>query len=172
MAMTATSVIAVLDALARDGITVSVAGGWAVDALLGQETRRHEDLDVAIDRVLVDRALVTLRELGLEVATDQLPARIELRGAGMAVDLHPVTFGPDGVGRQPGLAGEAYVYPGGSTDAVGVISGRTVRCLTPELLGRFHEGYEPRGVDRSDMAALAERFGLPLPATYRVERAD
>jgi len=171
MAMTATSVIAVLDALARDRISVSVAGGWAVDALLGRETRQHEDLDVAIDRVLVDRALVTLRELGLEVATDQLPARIELRGAGMAVDLHPVTFGPDGVGRQPGLAGEAYVYPGGSTDAVGVISGGTVRCLTPELLGRFHEGYEPRDGDRSDMAALAERFGLPLPATYRV-RAD
>jgi hypothetical protein len=41
-----------------------------------------------------------------------------------------------------------------------------MRCLTPQLLVRFHEGYEPRDVDRHDLAALAVEFGLALPPPY------
>lgn len=32
----------------RRGITVWIDGGWGVDALLGHQTRKHEDLDVAL----------------------------------------------------------------------------------------------------------------------------
>ena len=167
MAMTSAGVIAVLDALARDGIRVAVAGGWAIDALLGRETREHDDLDLAVDSGLVKQAIRSLDRVGLEVSMDQLPARLELRGNGMVVDFHPVTFASDGVGHQPGLAGEVYAYPVGSIDAVGSIGGREVTCLTPALLVRFHDGYEPRDVDRIDMALLAEAFDLSLPARYR-----
>jgi hypothetical protein len=38
--------------------------------------------------------------------------------------------------------------------------------LTPELLVAFHLGYEPRAIDRNDMAALAERYALKLPDPY------
>ena len=172
MPMSARSALAVLEALAREHIPAAVAGGWAVDALLRRETREHDDLDLAIDSELVFRALDALRALGLDVSMDQRPARIELRGSGMAVDLHPVSFGPDGVGRQPGLAGEVFEYPAESMEAAGMIGGRTVRCLTPELLVRFHAGYEPRDVDRADMAALAERFQVSLPPAYGAEGSD
>ena len=167
MGMTSAGVIMVLDALARGEIRAAVAGGWAIDALLGRETREHDDLDMAIDSRLIDRAISSLGGLGLEVSMDQLPARLELRGNGMLVDLHPVTLAPDGVGRQPGLAGEVYEYPVDSMDAVGSIGGREVMCLTPELLVWFHDGYEPRDVDRMDMALLADAFELSLPARYR-----
>ena len=83
-----------------------------------------------------------------------------------AVDLHPVAWGSDGAGIQDGFAGERFVYPPGSTDAAGRIGGRTVRCLTPELLIAFHLGYEPRPIDRQDMAALARQFDLELPPPY------
>lgn len=166
MTMTEAAVLEVLAALEDRGIAVSVAGGWAVDALLGRVTRDHGDLDLAIDASLVDPAIEALGGIGLAVSLDGYPARIELRDGERVVDLHPVVWDDAGVGRQTGLAGEIYEYPPGSTDAIGRIDGRAVRSLTPELLIRFHEGYEPRAIDRQDMAALAGRFGMRLPRSY------
>jgi lincosamide nucleotidyltransferase A/C/D/E len=34
--------------LETQGIKIWIDGGWAVDALLGKETRPHKDLDIAI----------------------------------------------------------------------------------------------------------------------------
>jgi lincosamide nucleotidyltransferase A/C/D/E len=166
MAMSGADVLEVIDALAERDIQVSIAGGWAVDALLRRATREHGDLDIAIDANAVDRAIGVLGELGLGGMVDERPARVVLTDGSRAVDLHPVVRGPDGIGRQRGLAGEMFEYPPGSTDAVGAIDGRAVRCLTPELLVRFHEGYEPRDIDRHDVAALALEFELPLPPPY------
>lgn len=166
MTMTAGDVVAVLDRLDAAGIAVSVAGGWGVDALLGRETRTHGDLDLAIDADLVDDAVGALAGLGLAIVADERPARLAVGDAARQVDLHPVAPRPHGTGRQTGLRGEVYVYPPGSTDASGTIGGRRVRCLTPELLLRFHLGYDPRPIDRADMAALAEQFGLELPSPY------
>ena len=45
--MDAPSVIRIVDRLERDDIDVWLDGGWGVDALLGKETREHDDLDVA-----------------------------------------------------------------------------------------------------------------------------
>src|SRR5271165_2884831 len=48
-----------IQALEECGIEVYVDGGWAVDALLGQQTRIHQDLDIALPCEHVPR----LREL-------------------------------------------------------------------------------------------------------------
>ena len=166
MAVSAPQVLEILDTLADTGISVAVAGGWGVDALLGRQTRDHADLDLAIDAVFVDRAIESLGRTGFAVTLDQQPARVELRDGDRVIDLHPVSV-TGAVGRQQGLAGEVYEYPPGSTDAAGTVGGRTVRCLTPELLVRFHEGYEPGEIDRSDMSALASAFDIELPPPYR-----
>lgn len=166
MAMTEVDVLAVLDILEDAAIPVSVAGGWAVDALLDRVTREHADLDLAIDTTLVDDAVEALGRIVLRAELDERPARLVLGDGRRAVDLHPVAWGVDGIGVQVGLAGERFVYPSGSTDAVGHIGGRTVRCLTPELLIGFHLGYEPRSIDRQDLVALASQFDLELPPPY------
>jgi lincosamide nucleotidyltransferase A/C/D/E len=166
MSMPAEAVVAVLDALDDADIEVAVAGGWAIDALLARETRDHDDLDLALDAADVDRATAALTGLGLAVVADELPGRLVLGDGVRSVDLHPVVRDPSGTGRQTSRDGEVFAYPPGSTDAAGVIGGRRVRCLTPELLVTFHLGYEPRAVDRADMAALAEAFDLELPAPY------
>jgi lincosamide nucleotidyltransferase A/C/D/E len=170
MAMTADAVLAVLEALGRGGVAASVAGGWAVDALLGRVTRDHGDLDLAIDTADVERAVALLGDVGFAIDADERPARLALRDGDRVVDLHPVVWAADGLGRQTGLAGEVFIYPPGSTQAVGRISGREIRCLTPELLVRFHEGYAPRPIDRQDMAALADAFDVALPAAYLPDR--
>jgi hypothetical protein len=41
-------VIEVLDALDSAGVEWWVLGGWGVDALIGEQTRAHKDLDLAV----------------------------------------------------------------------------------------------------------------------------
>src|SRR5262245_5858293 len=51
--MEASDVVALLDLLEQHGLDVYVDGGWAVDALLGKQTRSHSDLDIAIPHAQV-----------------------------------------------------------------------------------------------------------------------
>ena len=45
--MSAEDVLAVLGALEAAGIPAWIGGGWGIDALVGEQTRRHDDLDLA-----------------------------------------------------------------------------------------------------------------------------
>ncbi len=166
MPMAAEDVVDVVDRLNAAGVEASLAGGWAIDALLGRTTREHGDLDLAVDARDVDRAIEALEAAGLRIEVDERPARLALGDGRRAVDLHPVRWDADGTGRQSTGTGDEFIYPARSTDARGWIGGREVRCLTPELLVTFHLGYEPRDIDRRDMAALAAHYGLELPDPY------
>jgi len=46
--MTAIDVIEIAQLLDQNRIDVWIDGGWGVDALLGEQTRTHGDLDIAI----------------------------------------------------------------------------------------------------------------------------
>ena len=46
------------------GIEVYVDGGWAVDALLGRQTRVHDDLDIALPHQYVPRLRASLAARG------------------------------------------------------------------------------------------------------------
>jgi lincosamide nucleotidyltransferase A/C/D/E len=46
--MTAADVTELLDRLRDEDIDVWIDGGWGVDALLGEQTRLHEDLDIVV----------------------------------------------------------------------------------------------------------------------------
>lgn len=50
--------------LAEHGIEVWLDGGWAVDALLGEETRPHDDVDIVLRAADVPRAVQILAEEG------------------------------------------------------------------------------------------------------------
>ena len=158
-------VLEVLDAL--DGLRYWVAGGWGVDALLGAQTRKHDDLDVAIDRADVAAAARRLEELGFRHAADiepGLPARFVLRDdRGCQVDLHPLRFDENGDGWQELPEARRGLYPGAELGVEGTIAGRRVPCISPALQLEHHAGYEPTQRDLDDTIALAERFSLELP---------
>jgi len=161
-------VLSVLDALTARGLGVWLDGGWGVDALLGEVTRNHEDVDLVM--VLEEMAGVRqgLKPLGYDLAEDLTPVRVVLRSSdGRQVDLHPVTFDVEGVGWQRGASsdGSDCPYPPWGFGH-GRILDREVPCLTPELQLEHHRGYEPRDRDRADMAKLQGRFGLTLPDPY------
>jgi lincosamide nucleotidyltransferase A/C/D/E len=164
--MTATDVLDVLAALREARVGAWIAGGWAVDALVGEETRRHRDLDLAVRAGDIEPAVAALGSLGYERGLDLLPVRQVLDGpSGRSVDLHPVTFDAIGHGRQPDGDGGSFEYPP-SAFCTGRIDGHVVPCLGADQLVRFHLGYEPQEHDRRDMAVLRERLGVDVPEPY------
>lgn len=164
--MRASDVLTVLELLRSAGIRVHVAGGWGVDALIGEQSRPHADLDLAFDVADEDRLLVALHRAGLQLTTDERPARFVLQDRdGRKVDFHPVVFDAAGNGEQVGFGGVTYRYP--STEFThGRIEGQKVDCLSASLMIQFHLGYEPTEKDIRDMELLRDRLGIPLPFPY------
>jgi lincosamide nucleotidyltransferase A/C/D/E len=164
--MTERDVLTVKDALMRAGVDFWVAGGWAVDAVVGETTRPHRDLDLAVRSDHLETAIAALGRLGYERTLDLLPVRLVMEApGGRSVDLHPVTFDATGFGRQIGGEGRVYDYPADGFGR-GTIGGETVPCLTADQLVRFHLGYEPLDHDRHDMSLLRHRLGVTVPPPY------
>jgi lincosamide nucleotidyltransferase A/C/D/E len=147
-------VLRVLASVSDQNVPVWVAGGWGIDALLGEQTRTHADLDLAYR--IEDEPLLfdALGQLGYRIVLDYRPSRIAVADdAGHEVDLHPVRFDAQGFGVQTGLHGEVFHYPANSF-TTGSIGHSSVACLTAELQLRFHNGYELRDRDRDDLTRL------------------
>ena len=161
-------VLWIIDRLGERGLRVWLDGGWGVDALLGEVTRSHEDVDLVIELLALSDVIEALESLGLSVSENLAPVRVVLTSAdGRRADLHPVTFVEDGTGWQSGASpdGSDCPYPPeGFTE--GHILDIVVPCISPELQLEHHSGYEPRNRDRQDMALLSGRFGLTLPDRY------
>ena len=162
-------VLRVIAALQTGNLKVWIDGGWGVDALLGEITRSHDDVDLVVElRALAD-VVECLSVLDFSVRKDPSPVRVVMRSPeGRQVDLHPVTFDDEGTGWQIGAFpdGSDCPYPAeGFT--VGRILDEAVPCLSAELQLEHHSGYTPRDRDRQDMARLAVRFGLELPSSLR-----
>ena len=170
--MNATDVCGVLDLLDRAGITVWLDGGWGVDALAGEETRAHMDLDLALAVDDLGRAEAALVSAGFRreaAPVPGLPARLPLvHERGSYVDLHPLLFDEGGNGwQQLSETGKAWgLYPADELEATGTVAGRRVRCLAATLQFRFRLGYEWSERDEHDVRLLSERFGLPWPPTW------
>jgi lincosamide nucleotidyltransferase A/C/D/E len=171
--LTSADVLEVLDCLAAADVEVWLDGGWGVDALVGEETRPHFDLDVALNRDDLDRAREALQRRGFRPEASAQPglsARLVMRDAsGREGDLHPLVLDDAGDGwQQLSSSGNAWGrYPAEELAATGVVARRRVRCLGPELQYRFRMGYEWAERDEHDIRLLSRRFGLPLPPSLR-----
>lgn len=161
--MTSQDVADMYEELARRGIRIWIDGGWAVDALLGKETRVHGDLDIAIQYKDVPMFRSFLESHGWsEVERDEEKKWnfVLGDGKGREIDVHAFTFGEDG------HIVESDEYPEGSLSGTGTIGGIEVRCVAPEHLIAFHLRHEPREKDYQDVVLLCEKFGIECPREY------
>jgi lincosamide nucleotidyltransferase A/C/D/E len=170
----AADVLEVLDCLATAGVPVWLDGGWGVDALLGRQTRPHDDADVVLALEQTERAIAALAGLGFAVSQDLRPTRLVLRGGtGRQIDVHPVVFDRAGDGWQHRASpdGSDCRYPADGF-VTGTVAGRAVGCLSAAVQVAHHTGYPPQEKDMQDMGRLCERFGLTLPPELRPEAPD
>jgi lincosamide nucleotidyltransferase A/C/D/E len=166
LVMNAADVMEIVSMLEDAGARVWVDGGWGVDALLGEVSRAHSDLDLVISTDDVELARSVLTGVGFsQVLRDWLPTALAVADdKDREVDLHPVTPTPDGGGDQRLPDGETFHYP---PPVVGFIAGRQVRCVDVETQVLCHLGYETTDKDRGDMRRLREHFNIELPDPYR-----
>lgn len=150
------------------GVELWIDGGWGVDALLGEQTRPHKDLDIAIQAkdVPVLRRFLQGRAYADIKLEDARPWNFVLGdGNGREIDVHVIVLGDQGDGIY-GLPEKGEKYPAASLTGTGNIDGQAVRCVSAEWTVKFHSGYDLKDKDFRDVSALCNKFGIELPAEY------
>jgi lincosamide nucleotidyltransferase A/C/D/E len=149
----------VLDVIESIGCRYWLEGGWGIDALVGQQTRDHQDVDVDFDASREDELIAALEDLGYHERLDERPTRLELEASdGRVVDLHPLQLDPSGDARQQAPDGTWWHFRS-EWFTTGQLENRTVPCYTAEGQRYFHSGYQLRGVDLHDLATLHRHSG-------------
>jgi lincosamide nucleotidyltransferase A/C/D/E len=163
--MGAERVVDLVAHLATRGVPVWLDGGWAIDALLGRQRRRHDDLDVVAALENVAGIEAALGELGyLRVDADDARIVVMLDADGHQIDVHPVVFTAQGAGIYQMTTGGDWIYPRRGFSGSGDVLGRRVACLTPEVMMLCHaSGYALDAVHQADVTALSEGFGIAIP---------
>lgn len=168
MTMRSEDIVELYQALDQASVAIWIDGGWAVDAVVGRQTRSHNDLDIAVEA----KFLVRLRQLLAERGYLQIPSEDASQwsfvlddGAGRKIDVHVVVLDEHGgVWADPV---DGIAYPAGSLTGEGNIAGATVRSVSAEFLLQFKTSYPPRAVDRQDVAVLCGLLGRPVPDTHK-----
>src|SRR6266576_1138288 len=118
-------VLDLLDCLDELGIPVWLDGGWGVDALLGTQTRSHDDLDLLVRLDDVPQLEKALGRMGYASMNGEPPLSFEVTDPeGHQVDIHPVCFSANGEAVYKMSSGEDWVYPPGALSSTGTILGR------------------------------------------------
>lgn len=164
----AVDVIGLYKILTKNGVDTWIDGGWAVDALLGKQTRPHLDVDIVIQQ----KHILKLRELLIaqgykDIKRDDTSTWNFVLGHqnGHVVDVHAVIFDKEGNGLY-GPVEKGIMYPAASLSGTGKINGYSVKCISPVYLVKFHSGYELDENDYKDVSALCEWFGIDYPKEY------
>lgn len=169
--MLASDVVEVLDRLDGTGIEAWLDGGWAVDALLGEQTRPHADLDLIVRVDDLPRIRRTLADAGFDERSGGTDANFVLRDArGREIDLHAIRFDATGDGAYRMANGTDWIFPAAGFAGRGVVTGREVRCLTADVQMLCHaHGYAPGDTDFHDMRLLNARLGTRLLPPYDLD---
>lgn len=136
-----------------------------MDALLGTETRPHDDLDLAVARADIDRLEASLSEFRRIAERDEWPASFVVADArGRQIDIHPLRLDEHGNGWQEQQNGKEVLWSREAFAGRGRIKDHEVRCTSAEFEIRSHRYPGHDDVDRRDMELLSERFGFERPS--------
>ena len=165
--MTAADVLVVLQWLGEGEVAVWLMGGWGVDALVGEQTRDHEDLDLIVRDDEVSRMSDVLYPHGFLLSRGA-EGGFNLRDErDRLVDVHPVRFDDRGNGHFEQDRG-SFEYPAAAFAAAGTIAGHRVTCLSAEAQMSDHAfGYTPGDTDFHDMRLIHDRLGTPFTGPYQ-----
>jgi lincosamide nucleotidyltransferase A/C/D/E len=161
--MTSKDVISLYIQLKNQEVKIWIDGGWAVDALLGKQTRPHRDLDIAIQWKDVLRLRQFLELQGYkQIKEDNKWNFVLADNQGHEVDVHAFVF------DDQGNVVDGIEYPTASLTGTGTIDDQTVRCISPEYMIQFLALWIHKWPEKyvSAVSALCEKFEIPLPKEY------
>ena len=164
--MTLDDVLEVVRWLESSSIEVWLDGGWGLDALVGEETRPHNDLDIVVRESDVPLLRHVLADEGFrEKKGGRLWNFVLADERGREVDVHTVRFDE----RGNGLYGpDGLMYPAGSLDGIGSLGGIRFRCKTAEMHLSDRVGCTWRAADYHDVQILHKRLGIPIPKGHSI----
>ena len=156
--------------LLDNGIPTWVTGGWGIDALLGEQSRLHKDLDVIMgsDHIyktcgIMHSAGYTTKELWPEnrPAEDSLGNKIDtafilLDSHERALDVHAIYFDEHGNGIPAWDESGDFSFTKDDLGGSGRIGGHSVDCITVQCQIVCHSGYELPDYQLIDMKRLYE----------------
>lgn len=157
--MPAGAALDLIAAAVERGVSPSVGGGWAVDALVGRQTRQHRDLDLWVAADDAEGLFAAFVGAGVDRVLPwpgDRPWNFVLHdGVSRRVDVH--FYEPAGDGRlRYGSAADPFDFAPADITAQGLIAGTPVRCESAPFALRNHAGYPARECDRHDIALLRE----------------
>jgi lincosamide nucleotidyltransferase A/C/D/E len=139
--MTAKEAIELYKLFDRHGIKVWIDGGWGVDALLGHQTRKHDDLDIAVQHSNLSTLCNLLEDCGYR----HVPSGgswacnfVLADDPGHRIDVHSFEINSSGENIF-GVADRAEHLAG-----AGMIDGYQVRCGCARLDGKVPYGLPTR----------------------------
>jgi len=156
-AMLAADVVALYRDLEDADVPVWLMGGWGVDALRGQQTRPHHDVDLLVEVAGLERLRAQLVALGFGLKylwddecrwvrdeawtldVEQPTAFVYGDADEREVDVHVVRQADDGTVEM--LWNVPYDFTAEGLLATGEIDGYRVRCLSREMQRQAHTGY-------------------------------
>jgi len=149
-----------LDVLDGVGLAVTLCGGWGVDALIGEQTRPHNDVDIWVAMEDDSALRAALARLGFtQFRVDNPSNHVLADESGRQVDVHLIRVEDDGSALYEVVGDDPYVLPR-EVFTTGVVGGRTVRCISADQQMLDHaSGYVPGETDLTDMRLLHERIG-------------
>jgi len=167
--ISAQDVLQIYNDLHKHHVKIWLDGGWGIDALLEEQTRPHEDVDIVVEQKNLSALEKYLRGRGYgDVPRDDTRAWNFVLGDKNSneIDIHVVILDEDGNGIY-GPSENGDVYPAQALTGSGKINDQSVLCLSAEYQVESHTGYELRKKDFLDMEKLSAKFNLDLPAAYK-----
>jgi lincosamide nucleotidyltransferase A/C/D/E len=166
--MSEQDVVDLLNISKQIDIPVWIDGGWGVDALVGRQTRQHNDVDVFVELKNGNKFIQMLlskdyNEVKMDYTTEN--HTVWQDSDNRVIDLHLFEI------KEDGFLFDGETYPSDTFDGKGTISGIPVRCLTAEAQLLYHQGYEHSEKDAKDVLLLCETFGFNIPEQYKLSES-
>ncbi len=170
-------VIRIYQHLQANGIPVWLSGGWGIDALLGEQTRPHKDLDVImlLDDVVRLRELLAREGYGLKELWSENRMAVDAQGVetatafvlrdaeGREMDIHAMRLDELGNGIPAWAEAEDFIFTKQDLAGLGKVAGFSVQCLSPESQMACHTGYILPDKHMRDLELLHDRFAVNYP---------
>lgn len=184
--VTSEDVINIYKRFTDQGIRIWLTGGWGIDALLGKQTRQHKDLDVLmlVDDVAPMQERLAREGYQLKELWSENLWTVDTKGGktdtafvlrdpeGRELDVHAMRLDDQGNALPAWNVDAGFFFKPHDLAGMGTIDGYPVSCQSAENQIACHTGYLLPDYQWNDLAQLAAKFGLEIPAEITNQRSE